>query len=100
MHEYKPLKVDETPSYVFHEDMSQIKYMRPNSHRQTVRMPVTNGNIAIAQHVFRKKRWPGDKSGQDVMYCRKVFELFKNRYIIQTPLLFYRNYLSSAPYKK
>ena len=99
MHEYKPLKVDETPLYAFHEDLSQIKFMRPQNHRQTVRMPVHNGNVAIAQHVFRKKQWPGDKSGQDVLYCRKLFELFTKRYIIQTPLLIYRNYLSSAPYK-
>ena len=99
MHEYLPLKAEETPSYAFHEDLSQIKYMRPQNHLQIEHIPITNGNIAIAQHVFLKKRWLAQKSGQDVAYCRKLFGLFENRYIIQTPLLMYRNYLSSAPYK-
>ena len=100
MHEYRPLKAEESPSYTFHEDLSNVRYMYPKSHRQTVRMPVTNGNIALARRVFRKHRWSADKSGQDVMYNRKVFELFTKRYVIQTPLLIYRNYLSSAPYKR
>lgn len=100
MHEYKPLKIDEIPLYALHEDLSQIKFMRPQSHRQIVRMPVTNGNIAIAQHVFRKHQWSAEKNGQDVLYCRELFKLFAKRYILQTPLLIYRTYLTSAPYKR
>ena len=56
----------------------------------------TNGNVALARHVFDTVRWSSEPRGQDTLFNAEVYKHFKQGIAIQAILLGYRMYLSSA----
>jgi hypothetical protein len=55
----------------------------------------TNGNSAISKRVFHKIQWSNKQRGQDTEFNKKVYEHYKNLLLVKTPLLCYREFLSS-----
>lgn len=55
----------------------------------------TNGNVAIARHVFDTVRWSSQPRGQDTLFNDEVYKHFEHGIAIQAVLLGYRRYLSS-----
>ena len=55
----------------------------------------TNGNVALAKHVFNTIKWSSQRRGQDTIFNRKVYEQYKNCVAINLPLLVWRTFLST-----
>lgn len=50
---------------------------------------LTNGNIAIAKHVFEKIKWSNTPRGQDLEFNRHAYDVCKNNIVIKIPLIAY-----------
>lgn len=105
MHTCKWLYAPEPERYTQYNNVHAIEYVIPKRFNQvwslgTIRngktlTSVHNGNIAISKKLFKRLQWPTNRKGQDVKFNAKIFETYRNRYVIKAQLTLYRNYLSS-----
>lgn len=82
-----------------YSNMDLVPLIYTKSFQESWLHHTTNGNIAISKEVFTKIRWSGRRTGQDVEFNTKVYQNFKKTVIVKVPLLIYRNYLSTGPYR-
>ncbi len=55
-----------------------------------------NGNIAIRKKVFEKLKWPNDiRVGEDDLFNRQCFDMFRKTAVLDVNLIMYRQQLSS-----
>jgi len=57
---------------------------------------LTNGNIAIARHVFDAIQWPIQPRAEDVPFNKGVYKKFRKCIVIRAILYGYRQFLSST----
>lgn len=101
MHKFAIRKCNEPINMPGIGHVIHIRHRNPISFDDAVNIGnVTNGNIAIARHVFEQCSWPCDPRAEDLRYNRILFERFKKRLVLEVPLLLYREYLSSCDGKR
>jgi|GEM_PF-1608836 len=90
------LPEDTGASFAEYNDLEHISFAyHKNFHELWHCGHFTNGNVAIARHVFDTVRWSSKRRGQDTLFNEKVYRQFSNGIAIQAVLLGYRRYLSS-----
>jgi hypothetical protein len=90
------LPVDDAVPFVEYNDLENISFAyHQNFHELWNYGHFTNGNVAIARHVFDTVRWSSKPRGQDTVFNEAVYKRFKHGIAIQAVLLGYRRYLSS-----
>ncbi len=96
-HQWQEVVQGVPASFQHYDDLEQISFAYHRSFRELWRYAkFTNGNVAIARHVFDKIRWSSEPRGQDTTYNTEVYKQFEHGIAIQATLLGYRRYLSSA----
>lgn len=98
MHRYTMLKGPSDPIHFPHfSNMTIIPHKYPHNFGTIWTNGIyTNGNIAIARHVFERVQWSNNlKRGQDSNFNRIVYSIFKNNIVLDISLLYYRAYFSS-----
>ncbi len=94
---------NETASFGQYENLDDIPSFFPSKFKEEVwsRARLTQGNVALARHVFDEIKWTSQQRGQDTLFNAQVYEHFQgNCIVINASLLEYRMFLSSAPKAK
>ncbi len=77
-------------------DLTQIDFAFPKNFQEAwLSATFTNGNVAIAQHVFEKVKWSSAHRRQDSAFNKEVYSSFNHCITLNVPLLLYRSFLSS-----
>lgn len=78
-----------------HYSVNKIKYFNPEQLVTCKHIEITNGNASISRALFQDYKWPDDKKGEDIKFNNMVYKKYKNRLVLNVPLISYRMYLSS-----
>jgi hypothetical protein len=100
MHEMSQLKQHQSFSCSYYENFSTIPFCYFDTFTDECYGNFTNGNVAIARHVFETIQWPGAIKAQDVMFNKKVYQTFNRCMGVKVPLYFCFPSLSSWKYAK
>lgn len=96
MHEMVVFKQNQSFSYNYYKDFSQIPFCYFDGFTDACYGHFTNGNVAIAKHVFDTVKWIGIMpKAQDVMFNKQVYKNFKHCIGVKVPLYFCFPFLSS-----
>lgn len=98
MHRYKMINADDNSiSFKHYSDFSTIPFTHFRTHDLAKKAGrLTNGNIAIARHVFEKLQWEIQPRAEDSPFNRTAYKLFRKCIVIQATLYGYRQFLSST----
>jgi glycosyltransferase involved in cell wall biosynthesis len=96
-HQY--ILVQQNMPYIFehYNNMGEIESLYVNESHNTHLTLFTNGNIAIARHVFDKIQWSSTMSrSQDTAFNQIAYKNFQHCLNVKAKLIVYRQFLSSV----